>query len=156
MHDWRRDVSTMRAEIGSRLARLSTDLSGARQVRPPRYNRRMYRAVIIVLVLVLAALQYRLWVADGGWAEVHRLSGMKQELAAANERNQVRNDALQAEVDDLKSGESATEGRARSDMGMIRRDEEFFLTIAPPGPTPPKTRDKQQGNAQNDDGSDDQ
>lgn len=31
MQDWRRDMSTMRAEIGSRLARLSTDLAGARQ-----------------------------------------------------------------------------------------------------------------------------
>ncbi|MES1933720.1 cell division protein FtsB [Salinisphaera shabanensis T35B1] len=99
----------------------------------------MYRAVLIVLLLVLAGLQYRLWIADGGWAEVHRLSEMKQELNAANERNEIRNDALQAEVDDLKSGESATEGRARSDMGMIKHDEEFFLTIAPPGPTPKPT-----------------
>jgi len=129
----------MRAEIGHRLSRLSADLAGARQPRPPRYNRRMYRAVLIVLLLVLAGLQYRLWIADGGWAEVHRLSEMKQELNAANERNEIRNDALQAEVDDLKSGESATEGRARSDMGMIKRDEEFFLTIAPPGPTPKPT-----------------
>ena len=70
---------------------------------------------------------------------MHRLSEMKQELNAANERNEIRNDALQAEVDDLKSGENATEGRARSDMGMIKRDEEFFLTIAPPGPTPKPT-----------------
>ncbi|WP_353220625.1 septum formation initiator family protein [Salinisphaera sp. S4-8] len=133
-------MSTTRAEIGHRLSRLSADLSGARQPRPPRYNRRMYRAVIIVLLVVLAALQYRLWIADGGWAEVHRLSEMKQDLRAANERNEARNDALQAEVDDLKSGESATEGRARSDMGMIKRDEEFFLTIAPPGSTPSKPK----------------
>lgn len=94
----------------------------------------MYRAVVIVLVLVLAGLQYRLWIADGGWAEVHRLSEMKQELAEANARRVARNDALQAEVDDLKAGQSATEGRARSDMGMIKRDEQFFLTVAPPGP----------------------
>jgi len=93
----------------------------------------MYRMVVIALVVVLAGLQYRLWVADGGWAEVHRLAEVKQELAAANEKRLARNDALQAEVDDLKSGESATEGRARADMGMIRNDEQFFLTIAPPG-----------------------
>tara|TARA_B100001939_G_scaffold182290_1_gene157047 strand:- start:217 stop:528 length:312 start_codon:yes stop_codon:yes gene_type:complete len=93
----------------------------------------MYRIVVIALVVVLAGLQYRLWIADGGWAEVHRLGEMKEQLHEANEQRLVRNNALQAEVDDLKSGESATEGRARSDMGMIKRDEQFFLTIAPPG-----------------------
>ncbi|MES1925179.1 septum formation initiator family protein [Salinisphaera sp. T31B1] len=97
-----------------------------------RYNPGMYRAVIIVLVVALAGLQYRLWIADGGWSEIHRLTHMKHDLAAANDRHRLRNDALQAEVDDLKGGESATEGRARSDMGMIKRDEEFFLTVAPP------------------------
>ncbi|MES1930349.1 Septum formation initiator [Salinisphaera dokdonensis CL-ES53] len=112
---------------------LSADLARAGQRPRARYNRRMYRIVLIALVVVLAGLQYRLWIADGGWAEVHRLSEMKQELHEANEQRLARNNALQAEVDDLKSGESATEGRARSDMGMIRRDESFFLTIAPPG-----------------------
>lgn len=113
--------------------RLGADLARAGQTPPARYNRKMYRMVIIALVVVLAGLQYRLWIADGGWAEVHRLAGMKEELAQANDKRLARNDALQAEVDDLKSGENATEGRARADMGMIKRDEQFFLTIAPPG-----------------------
>lgn len=116
--------------------RLGADLARAGQQAPrARYNRKMYRMVIIALVVVLAGLQYRLWIADGGWAEVHRLAGMKQELVDVNDKSLARNDALQAEVDDLKSGESATEGRARADMGMIKRDEQFFLTIAPPGIT---------------------
>lgn len=112
---------------------MRADLAHAGQRPRARYNRRMYRIVVIALVVVLAGLQYRLWIADGGWAEVHRLGEMKEQLHEANEQRLVRNNALQAEVDDLKSGESATEGRARSDMGMIKRDEQFFLTIAPPG-----------------------
>jgi len=90
-----------------------------------------YRVALIALVAVLVGLQYRLWVADGGWSEVHRLAQEKHDLREDNSRRQVRNDALQAEVDDLKAGQSATEGRARSDMGMIKRDEKFFLTVAP-------------------------
>ncbi|GAB3683465.1 septum formation initiator family protein [Salinisphaera aquimarina] len=121
------------ADLGRAVGRFSRSNRDTGQGPQARYNRKMYRAALLVLIVALAGLQYRLWVADGGWSEVHRLTQMKTELGQANARNQTRNDALQAEVDDLKSGESATEGRARSDMGMIKRNEEFFLTVAPPG-----------------------
>jgi len=120
------------ADLNRRVARISGRAREAGQTSQSRYNRNMYyRVALIALVAVLAGLQYRLWVADGGWSEVHRLTQMKQELRQANARHLARNDALQAEVDDLKAGESATEGRARSDMGMIKRDEAFFLTVVP-------------------------
>lgn len=111
---------------------LRADLAQAGQRLQPRYNRDMYKVALTLLVVVLVALQYRLWIADGGWAEVHRISQLKQELHEQNVQASARNDAMQAEVDDLKSGESATEGRARSDIGMIKQDETFFLTVAPP------------------------
>ena len=38
----------------------------------------------------------------------------------------VRNDALDAEVRDLKQGYDAIEERARYELGMIRQDEIFF------------------------------
>lgn len=114
---------------------LGADLARAGQRPRARYNPGMYRIVLIALVVVFAGLQYRLWIADGGWAEVHRLAGMQQELGEANDQRLARNEALQAEVDNLKSGQSATEGRARSDMGMIKSDERFFLTVTPPGST---------------------
>ncbi|ROO30323.1 cell division protein FtsB [Salinisphaera orenii MK-B5] len=112
---------------------LRADLLRAGQRARSRYNPSMYRIAVIALVVVFVGLQYRLWVADGGWSEVHRLSQQRAELEARNARASNRNAALQAEIDDLKSGEQATEGRARSDIGMIRKDESFFLTVAPPG-----------------------
>ncbi len=76
------------------------------------------KILIAVLVALLLTLQYRLWVADGGLAEVYRL---KQEIAAQEERNarlRERNEALAAEVRDLKKGMEAVEARARSELGM--------------------------------------
>ncbi|MDH5264314.1 MAG: septum formation initiator family protein, partial [Betaproteobacteria bacterium] len=43
----------------------------------------------------------------------------------------ARNDALDAEVRDLKEGTEAIEERARSELGMIRKDEVFFQVVAP-------------------------
>jgi len=43
-----------------------------------------------------------------------------------NARMRVRNDALDAEVRDLKQGYDAIEERARYELGMIRQDEIFF------------------------------
>jgi cell division protein FtsB len=42
---------------------------------------------------------------------------------------QSRNAALDAEVRDLKQGMEAVEERARSELGMIRKDEIFFQLI---------------------------
>src|SRR5215468_6960910 len=44
----------------------------------------------------------------------------------------ARNEALDAEVRDLKTGFDAIEERARSDLGMVRQDEVFFQLQPPP------------------------
>ncbi|MGB7757737.1 MAG: septum formation initiator family protein [Salinisphaera sp.] len=89
----------------------------------------MYRVAVIALLVVLAGLQYRLWVGDGSLAQVHHLKSMHHKIAEANTQDRVRNDAMQAQIDDLKSGVGATEGRARTEMGMVKPGETFFLTV---------------------------
>lgn len=91
----------------------------------------MRRILTVVLSLLLAGLQYRLWIADGGLAHTHRLS---VELAAQTEENArlaARNAALDAEIRDLKSGVAAIESRARTSLGMVRPGETFFLVVNP-------------------------
>lgn len=89
------------------------------------------KTLAIVLGLLLLALQYRLWVGDGSLAEVWRL---KQALVAQSEENarlRERNEALSAEVEDLKTGLAAIEERARSELGLIKKGETFYQVVEP-------------------------
>ena len=82
-----------------------------------------------ILGLLLLAIQYPLWVGKGGWLRVRDLD---QQLVAQNEANaklKARNDALDAEVRDLKQGLEALEERARMELGMIKRDEVFYQVV---------------------------
>lgn len=89
------------------------------------------RWLLIVLVVLLVALQYRLWVGDGSLAEVWRLHQAVEEQRAENARLRDRNQALEAEVRDLKTGSEAIEERARSELGMIREGETFYQVVDP-------------------------
>lgn len=95
------------------------------------------RSLTLVLLLVLAAIQYPLWVGKGGWMRVWE---MERQLAAQQEHLgdlRTRNAALDAEVRDLKSGTDAIEERARFELGMIKEHEMFVqLVDAPPPGTP--------------------
>jgi cell division protein FtsB len=91
----------------------------------------MRRIVTVILSLLLVALQYRLWIADGGLAHTHRLRGEVRAQLADNARLAARNAALDAEIRDLKSGVAATESRARMSLGMVREGETFFLVVKP-------------------------
>lgn len=87
------------------------------------------RWLLLVLILLLASLQYRFWVGDGSIANVVSL---QQQIALQKEENlrlKARNQLLAAEVYALKNGTEAIESRAREDMGMIKKGETFYLII---------------------------
>lgn len=85
--------------------------------------------IAAVLFILLLALQYKLWVGQGSLAEVSRLKQAIETQTAANAKQREHNDALDAEVQDLKKGVEAIEERARSELGMIKQDETFFQII---------------------------
>lgn len=87
------------------------------------------RWVVLVLVALLGLLQYRLWVGEGSVAELHELRGRIAETEAELARLQARNNALAAEVEDLKTGLDAIEERARSELGMIQSGEVFLQVV---------------------------
>lgn len=81
-----------------------------------------------ILVALIALLQYPLWLGKGGWL---RVWDMDRQLAAQRDVNQkleVRNAGLDAEVRDLKTGLEAVEERARYELGMIK-DGEIFVQV---------------------------
>jgi cell division protein FtsB len=79
--------------------------------------------------VMLAGLSWRLSVADGGMAHTQRLRSQVAEAAAELDTLRVRNAALDAEVQDLNSGQAAIESRARITLGMIKPDETFYLVV---------------------------
>jgi len=84
------------------------------------------RWLALVFLALIAALQYPMWLGKGGWLQVRELDRQVAEQRAANAKLKERNDALDAEVRDLKTGFDAIEERARSGLGMVRQDEIFF------------------------------
>ena len=62
-----------------------------------------------------------------------------------NEGLQQRNDALAAEVEDLKSGEAAVEERARSELGMIKPGEKFYRVVESSSAAPAPVAEEEAG-----------
>lgn len=103
----------------------------------------MIRLLAVLLVALMIALQVRLWSGSTGRGEVDRLAEAVAAQARENDRLKLRNDALAAEVDDLKQGEDAVEERARAELGMIRPGEVFYRIVedaAAPAQAPERRR----------------
>lgn len=83
---------------------------------------------VIILVVLVVALQYPLWLGKGGWLRVWEVDGQLRAQRAGNHQLEQRNAALEAEVRDLKSGNEAIEERARFDLGLTRPGEIFVHT----------------------------
>lgn len=89
------------------------------------------RILVIVLLLIAAVLQYRLWFGNGGLQEVWALRAQIEAQQHENAQLRERNRALVAEVQDLKKGTSAVEERARTDLGMVAVGETFYQVVEP-------------------------
>jgi len=87
------------------------------------------RLLTIVLGALIVLLQYPLWLGKGGWLRVWEIDRQVTAQKDSNARLRVRNDALDAEVRDLKQGYDAIEERARYELGMIKQDEIFFQVL---------------------------
>ena len=89
------------------------------------------RLSILALALLLAALQWRLWVAEGGVVDTHRLQAAVDQQTEEEDGLKQRNATLEAEVADLRNGGAAIEAHARRDLGMIHKGEVFYLVVEP-------------------------
>lgn len=82
--------------------------------------------LFVALVVVLAGLQYRLWVGEGSLAQVTELQRQIAEQQGENERLLERNRILEAEVLELKKGMETVEERARHELGMVKEGETLY------------------------------
>ena len=101
------------------------------------------RLLTLIFVILIAALQYPLWLGKGSWLRVWDLNQQITAQKTQNDSLKARNDMLDAEVRDLKQGYAAIEERARSELGMIKQDEVFYQVLEPspsaPAQPAPKT-----------------
>src|SRR5215216_3084270 len=81
------------------------------------------------LFVVVLLLQHRLWLSGDGVQELSRLSSAVDRQTEENSELVARNQQLVAEVADLKAGMAAIEERARSELGMIGRNETFYQVV---------------------------
>ncbi|MBI3286049.1 MAG: cell division protein FtsB [Burkholderiales bacterium] len=87
------------------------------------------RLITLAFVLLLALIQYPLWLGKGGWLRVWDLDRQVTQAQSHNEDLKQRNSKLESEVEDLKTGTGAVEERARFELGMIKKDEIFVQIL---------------------------
>lgn len=89
----------------------------------------MPRALLLVLLGLLALLQYQLWLGDGGITERRSLESQVASDSKENQSLRQRNEALADRVIELQEGDEMLEAVAREDLGLVREGEEFILFV---------------------------
>ncbi|HEX5961455.1 MAG TPA: cell division protein FtsB [Rhodanobacteraceae bacterium] len=92
----------------------------------------MLRWLALILIALLIGLQIKLWISDGGMRDLRTIRARVAEQQAENAKLKQRNEALHADVEDLKHGQDAVAARARSQLGLIRPGEVFYQVVATP------------------------
>ncbi|MEN9756973.1 MAG: Cell division protein ftsB [Pseudomonadota bacterium] len=87
------------------------------------------KIIVIVLLVIIAQLQYRLWFGDGSVNEINAYQTRLNDVKLQVEEKKHRNEMLYAEVLDLRKGQESIEERARDELGMIKNGETFIEVI---------------------------
>ncbi|SUZ86886.1 uncharacterized protein METZ01_LOCUS39740 [marine metagenome] len=85
------------------------------------------RLVTIILIILFLLLQVDIWIKKDGYKRKVELTEMIELQTDANKEMTIRNNQLQQETIDLRNGTEAIEEKARTEMGMIKEGEEFYL-----------------------------
>ena len=87
------------------------------------------RWMLVILGVVALTLQSQLWFTAEGFGKTRNLRTAVAEQRDQNATLRERNQALDAEVINLKHSSEAAEERARTDLGMIGREETFYQVV---------------------------
>jgi cell division protein FtsB len=87
------------------------------------------RWMLVILGIVGLTLQSQLWFSADGFGKTRDLRAAVAEQSDQNEQLVERNQALDAEVINLKQSKEAAEERARTDLGMIGANETFYQVV---------------------------
>jgi len=74
-------------------------------------------------------MQAQLWLSADGHRKTRDLRAATQSQRLQNDQLKKRNVALEAEVVNLKNRHEAAEERARTNLGMIGKNETFYQVV---------------------------
>lgn len=84
------------------------------------------RSIYILLFVILAGLQHKLWLGDGNLVQWIALENKLKAHEIENIKLATRNRALESDISELKSGDQALEEQARFELGMVKQDEVYY------------------------------
>ncbi|MBS3964569.1 MAG: septum formation initiator family protein [Methylomonas sp.] len=87
------------------------------------------KTLVAIIIALTLHFQYRLWFGDANIAQISEYRERLEQLNKQIQEKKDRNDALYAEVKDLRRGLETIEERARYDLGMIKENETFFQVL---------------------------
>lgn len=87
------------------------------------------RLIVIALLVLFLGLQYEFWFAKGSVISAWKLRDHIDTQQQLNDQLKKRNEAIRADITDLKSGDKAIEERARSELGMVKKGETFYQVV---------------------------
>jgi len=87
------------------------------------------KTLLLVLGALFVLLQMKLWSGEGSVSDIKRLDREIVDQTEINQQLRKRNDVLMQEVNDLKNGLDSIEERARSELGLIKKGETFYLIL---------------------------
>ena len=85
------------------------------------------KIAIGILTVILLALQQQIWFGDSGYFERKALAQRHEEQQERTQMLIQRNAKMTAEILALKNDAEAFESRARSELGMVKEGEVFYL-----------------------------
>lgn len=89
----------------------------------------MMRSLLLATGAIVVYLQYQLWLGEDGWFALRsRQADAVEQLEIIASLREGNRD-LEVEVLDLKNGTEAIEERARSELGMIREGETYYIIV---------------------------
>lgn len=83
--------------------------------------------LLIILTFLLMGLQLRLWAGEGSLGHLVSLKRDMAKQQAHVDTLKEHNSVLLAEVLALKNGSSMIEEKARTQLGMIKEGETFYM-----------------------------
>ncbi|MGN1281074.1 MAG: septum formation initiator family protein [Succinivibrio sp.] len=83
----------------------------------------------LFLFLIICYLGYDIYKGRNGIEQYNRISQKYEEAEEKSKKLEARNQALEDEISDLQQGNLVVEEIARSELGMVKKNETFFRVI---------------------------